>query len=190
MFGLFGDDNTRKMSDVRLSTGSPTLERMGARLSDQPKPSACRNLFGPVDHEDLKKDFQRHMKTMEDAAADAWNFDFSSHTPRAGGRFRWEALDICAVPGFYSRSVRRKGSNVCSPGNNNDINVDVNGNHDCLVTTEESAETPESPGDQRKRPSCLDSSCHSKRAHICVDEATRTPRKSKKPRRPPSPTPT
>ncbi|KAA0724748.1 Cyclin-dependent kinase inhibitor 1B [Triplophysa tibetana] len=180
------------MSDVRLSSASPTLERMGARLSDQPKPSACRNLFGPVDHEELKKDFQRHMKATEDAAADAWNFDFSAHTPRAGGRFRWEALDISAVPGFYSRSARRKGSNVniCSPGNNhNEINVDLNGNHDCLVT-EETAETPESPGDQRKRPACVDSSCHSKRAHICVEEVTRTPRKPKKPRRHPSPTTT
>lgn len=36
----------------------------------------------------------------------------------------------------------------------------------------------------------LDSSCQSKRSHICVDEVTRTPRKPKKPRKHPSPTPT
>lgn len=187
---LFVDVNARKMSNVRLSNGSPTMERMQARLSDQPKPSACRNLFGPVDREELKKDFQRHMKAMEDSSADAWNFDFSAHTPRPGGRFQWEALDICTVPGFYSRSERRKGSGVndCSTGNiNNDNDVDVNGNHDCRVTEE----TPETPGDQRKRASsCFDSSCQSKRPHICVDEVTRTPRKPKKPRKPPSPTPT
>lgn len=35
-----------------------------------------------------------------------------------------------------------------------------------------------------------DSSCQSKRSHICVDEVTRTPRKPKKPRKHPSPTPT
>lgn len=174
---------------MRLSNGSPTLERMEARLSDQPKPSACRNLFGPVDHEELKKDFQRQLKAMEDASSDAWNFDFSSHTPRADGRFQWEALDICSVPGFYSRSEHGKGSNLraCSPGNNNDNNVDVNGNHDCRVT-EQSAETPETPREARKRPSCLDSSCQSKRSHICVGEVTRTPRKPKKPRKHPSPT--
>ncbi|KAG1938373.1 cyclin-dependent kinase inhibitor 1Bb [Pimephales promelas] len=174
------------MSNVRLSNGSPTLERMEARVSDQPKPSACRNLFGPVDHEELKKDFQRHLKAMEDASTDAWNFDFSTHTPRADGRFQWEALDIRSVPGFYSRSERGKGSNLhmCSSGNNNDNNVDVNGNHECRVTEE----TPETPREPRKRPSCLDSSCQSKHSHICVDEVTRTPRKPKKPRKHPNPT--
>ncbi|KAK2867718.1 hypothetical protein Q8A67_025835 [Cirrhinus molitorella] len=179
------------MSNVRLSNGSPTLERMEARLSDQPKPSACRNLFGPVDHEELKKDFQQQLKAMEDASADEWNFDFSTHTPRTDGRYQWEALDIRSVPGFYSRSVRGKGSNlhVCSSGNNNDNNVDVNGNHDCRVT-EESAETPEKDREQRKRSFCLDSSCQSKRSHICVEEVTRTPRKPKKPRKHPSPTAT
>ncbi|XP_026103015.1 cyclin-dependent kinase inhibitor 1B-like [Carassius auratus] len=177
------------MSNVRLSNGSPTLERMEARLSDQPKPSACRNLFGPVDHEELKKDFQRQLKAMEDASADAWNFDFSTHTPRAGGRYQWDALDIRSVPGFYSRSVRAKGSDlhICSSGDNNDINVDVNGNHDCRVT-EQSTETPDKDREQRKRSSCVDSSCQSKRSHICVDEVTRTPRKPKKPRKHPSPT--
>lgn len=177
------------MSNVRLSNGSPTLERMDARVSDQPKPSACRNLFGPVDHEELKKDFQRQLKAMEDASTDAWNFDFSTHTPRADGRFQWEALDIRSVPGFYSRSERGKGSNLhmCSSGNNNDNNVDVNGNHECRVT-EEREETPETPREPRKRPSCLDSSCQSKHSHICVDEVTRTPRKPKKPRKHPNPT--
>uniref|UniRef100_A0A673LG69 Cyclin-dependent kinase inhibitor 1B n=1 Tax=Sinocyclocheilus rhinocerous TaxID=307959 RepID=A0A673LG69_9TELE len=144
------------MSNVRLSNGSPTLERMEARLSDQPKPSACRNLFGPVDHEELKKDFQRQLKAMEDASADAWNFDFSTHTPHTDGRYQWDALDIRSVPGFYSRSVRAKGSDLhmCSSGNNIDKNVDVNGNHDCRVT-EQSAETPEKDREQRKRSSCL-----------------------------------
>jgi len=146
------------MSNVRLSNGSPTLERMEARVSDQPKPSACRNLFGPVDHEELKKDFQRHLKAMEDASTDAWNFDFSTHTPRADGRFQWEALDIRSVPGFYSRSERGKGSNLhmCASGNNNDNNVDVNGNHECRVTEE----TPETPREPRKRPSCLGMRAH------------------------------
>lgn len=150
-----------EMSNVRLSNGSPTLERMEARVSDQPKPSACRNLFGPVDHEELKKDFQRQLKAMEDASTDAWNFDFSSHTPRADGRFQWEAMDIRSVPGFYSRSERGKGSSLhmCSSGNNNDNNVDVNGNHECRVT-EEREETPETPREPRKRPSCLGMRAH------------------------------
>ncbi|XP_015267596.1 PREDICTED: LOW QUALITY PROTEIN: cyclin-dependent kinase inhibitor 1B [Gekko japonicus] len=43
------------MSHVRLSNGSPTLERMEARQADYPKPSACRSLFGPVDHDELPR---------------------------------------------------------------------------------------------------------------------------------------
>ncbi|KAF5908237.1 cyclin-dependent kinase inhibitor 1B-like, partial [Clarias magur] len=53
------------------------------RLADQqPKPSACRTLFGPVDHEELKKELTGHLRAMEEAAADSWGFDFSTHTPR------------------------------------------------------------------------------------------------------------
>ncbi|NWW42799.1 CDN1B inhibitor, partial [Pedionomus torquatus] len=44
------------MSNVRISNGSPTLERMEARQSEYPKPSACRNLFGPVNHEELNRE--------------------------------------------------------------------------------------------------------------------------------------
>ncbi|KAF4094758.1 hypothetical protein G5714_023836 [Onychostoma macrolepis] len=143
------------MSNVRLSNGSPTLERMEARPSDQPKPSACRNLFGPVDHEELKKDFQRQLKAMEDASSDAWNFDFSTHAAHR--------RQIPVGSAGYSLGAR---------------------------FLQQSAETPEKDREQRKRSSCLDSSCQSKRSHICVDEVTRTPRKSKNPRKHPSSTPT
>ncbi|TRY91472.1 hypothetical protein DNTS_027217 [Danionella cerebrum] len=136
------------MSNVRLSNGSPTLERMEARLADQSKPSACRSLFGPVDHEELKRDFQRTMKAMADASAENWDFDFDTHTPRPGGRFQWEALDIRSVPGFYSRSERGKTAS----GVIDDV-VDVNGNLDCPVT-EETAETPETHREPRKRVAC------------------------------------
>ncbi|KAK1788807.1 hypothetical protein P4O66_002615 [Electrophorus voltai] len=137
---------------------------MDARLSDQPKPSACRCLFGPVDHEELKKELKGHLKAMEEASSETWDFDFSSHTPRSNGRYRWKAVDSKDLPSFYSAS-ERQGKQICSTGNNS---VDVNGNHDRVVVTpcrlvEDKTERSESQLEkmdqhvkgQRKRPSCL-----------------------------------
>ncbi|KAI2564521.1 CDKN1B isoform 3, partial [Pan troglodytes] len=61
--------------------GSPSLERMDARQAEHPKPSACRNLFGPVDHEELTRDLEKHCRDMEEASQRKWNFDFQNHKP-------------------------------------------------------------------------------------------------------------
>ncbi|KAM4618821.1 cyclin dependent kinase inhibitor 1Bb [Polymixia lowei] len=182
------------MSNVRLSNGSPTLERTDARVSDHPKPSACRSLFGSVDHEELKRDLKGHLQEMEDAASAKWNFDFSNHTPLTNGRFEWEIVDCRDIPDFYSRQ-QRSAKGVCSSGNNN---VDLNGNHNCVVGTprqpSEDSEKSDSKMDcreqctgQRKRPACHDPSAQTKRSHTSSDEvrcpnltqsAEHTPRKS------------
>lgn len=160
------------MSNVRLSNGSPTLERMDARLSDQPKPSACRSLFGPVDHEELKRELKGHLMAMEKASTESWNFDFSSFTPLQHGRYLWSSVDSTDLPSFYS-----------STGNKS---VDVNGNHERLAERSETrSETQTERREQqqqqqpvkiqRKRPSCPDSSCQTKRPHTCVDEVSCRP---------------
>ncbi|XP_076863161.1 cyclin dependent kinase inhibitor 1Bb [Brachyhypopomus gauderio] len=181
------------MSDVRLSNGSPTLGRMDARSSEQPKPSACRCLFGSVDHEELRKELKGHLKVMEEASSDTWDFNFSTFTPRPTGRYRWKAVDSTDLPSFYSAPGPRSRDGRSS-GNNS---VDVNGNHDRVAVTpcrlvEEKTERCESQVEkrephvkgQRKRAPCLDSSCQAKRPRTCLDEVTRltqtdlTPQKS------------
>lgn len=154
------------MSNVRLSNGSPTLERMDNRPPDQPKPSACRSLFGPVDHEELKRELKGHLMAMEKASTESWNFDFSSFTPLPHGRYLWSPVDSTDLPGFYS-----------STGNKS---VDVNGNHERLAERSETQTERRDPQQQqqsvkRKRPSCLDSSCQTKRSHSCVDEVSCRP---------------
>ncbi|CAI5773857.1 Cyclin-dependent kinase inhibitor 1B [Podarcis lilfordi] len=72
------------MSNVRLSNGSPTLERMEARQADYPKPSACRSLFGPVDHEQLARELEKHGRALEEAGRSKWNFDFQRCQPLQG----------------------------------------------------------------------------------------------------------
>uniref|UniRef100_A0A8C3L6C1 Cyclin-dependent kinase inhibitor 1B n=1 Tax=Chrysolophus pictus TaxID=9089 RepID=A0A8C3L6C1_CHRPC len=82
------------MSNVRISNGSPTLERMEARQSEYPKPSACRNLFGPVNHEELNRDLKKHRKEMEEACQRKWNFDFQNHKPLEGRSAGRQSLDV------------------------------------------------------------------------------------------------
>lgn len=140
------------MSDVRLSNGSPTLERTEPRVSDHPKPSACRSLFGSVDHEELKRDLKGHLREMEEAASVKWGFDFANHTPLSNSRFDWEPVDCRDIPAFYSG---QRGSLVCSSGNNN---VDLNGNHNNCVEdggrADGQRECTEQCSGQRKRPAC------------------------------------
>ncbi|XP_063049165.1 cyclin-dependent kinase inhibitor 1D [Engraulis encrasicolus] len=71
-----------------------------------------RNLFGPVDHQQLREDFQRLLSMTVDSAARRWDFDFLSDRPVAGGKtdsaLEWEELRGQDVPAFYrSRVVRR-----------------------------------------------------------------------------------
>ncbi|XP_012697943.1 cyclin-dependent kinase inhibitor 1Bb [Clupea harengus] len=168
------------MSNVRLSNGSPTLGRMDARLSDNLKSTACRSLFGPVNHEELKKDLKGRLHEMEEAASAKWNFDFSSHKPLPNGRYNWKTVDDSPI--FYTSLRASNVTDSCPSGN---TNVDLNGNHNCVVVTpckhsEEKAERAENQMDirdqcngQRKRPACHESSSQNKRSHTSLDDVSR-----------------
>lgn len=164
------------------------MERTDPRVSDHPKPSACRSLFGSVDHEELRRDLKGHLREMEEAASAKWSFDFANHTPLVNGRLEWEIVDCRDVPDFYSRQPRRE-KGVCSSGNNN---VDLNGNHSCVVVassedidmSDVQTECKELCTGLRKRPACHDPSAQNKRSHTSSDEvsclthtAEHTPRK-------------
>ncbi|XP_008299819.1 cyclin-dependent kinase inhibitor 1D isoform X2 [Stegastes partitus] len=60
-----------------------------------------RNLFGPVDHHQLQKDFQRLLCMSVEVANKRWNFDFQSDVPGKGSNVEWEALRCQDVPAFY-----------------------------------------------------------------------------------------
>ncbi|XP_029317492.1 cyclin-dependent kinase inhibitor 1D [Cottoperca gobio] len=62
---------------------------------------ARRNLFGPVDHQQLQQDFQRlHCMNLE-MANKRWNFNFQSEEPGKGSNIEWEELRYQDVPAFY-----------------------------------------------------------------------------------------
>ncbi|CAJ1055037.1 cyclin-dependent kinase inhibitor 1D isoform X1 [Xyrichtys novacula] len=60
-----------------------------------------RNLFGPVDHQQLQKDFQRLLCMSVEVANKRWNFDFQSEMPGKGSSMEWEELRCQDVPAFY-----------------------------------------------------------------------------------------
>ncbi|KAK4831778.1 hypothetical protein QYF61_019091 [Mycteria americana] len=65
---------------------------------------AQRNLFGPVDHEQLRQDFQHMLRNSIEGARQKWNFDFLRDTP-VEGLLQWEELESHEVPAFYHSCV-------------------------------------------------------------------------------------
>ncbi|XP_076578568.1 cyclin-dependent kinase inhibitor 1D isoform X2 [Chaetodon auriga] len=60
-----------------------------------------RNLFGPVDHQQLQQDFERLLRMSVEVANKRWNFDFNSERPGEGSNVEWEELRCQDVPVFY-----------------------------------------------------------------------------------------
>ncbi|XP_028648777.1 cyclin-dependent kinase inhibitor 1B [Erpetoichthys calabaricus] len=144
------------MSNVRVSNGSPTLERMDARQSDNPKPSACRILFGLPDHEELKKEFKKQRESIEAASRDRFNFDFVNYQPLPG-RYKWEIVDGKDLPEFYTRPprVKRKPDqkNLDHNGNSNTSSV-----ASCQGSFETKILQEQGPGNSAMQKDCKDNS--------------------------------
>ncbi|XP_063785234.1 cyclin-dependent kinase inhibitor 1B [Pseudophryne corroboree] len=97
------------MSGVRLSPGSPGVERV-SRAPGSPRPPARRCLFGPVDHERLSRELARCRGALEDEQRERWNFDFYNERPLEGP-LSWE-LAGPDTPDFYRRGphLRLRGA--------------------------------------------------------------------------------
>lgn len=67
---------------------------------------ACRNLFGPVDHEQLQQDFEDKMKQQLEEAQQRWNFNFETETPLEGP-FKWERILVAEQPAQQVHSLVR-----------------------------------------------------------------------------------
>lgn len=64
----------------------------------------CRNLFGAVDHGELRKELQQEMRNSLEEASIKWNFDFSAERPLPGA-LQWEAVRSRELPLFYRSSI-------------------------------------------------------------------------------------
>ncbi|KAM4614935.1 cyclin-dependent kinase inhibitor 1Ba [Polymixia lowei] len=146
-----------KMSDVRLSNASPTLERVDARQPDHTKPPVCRNLFGTFDREEFQRDRKDIMREEQRAFAERWSFDPVLDRPLSPGDCKWESV-TCA-PEFYYRPPHQR-----QPPRQN---ADLSGGGDDRRDAERGADLdPVSNGSRKRtaRGGCS-SECQSKRSH-------------------------
>uniref|UniRef100_A0A4W5KCY5 Cyclin-dependent kinase inhibitor domain-containing protein n=1 Tax=Hucho hucho TaxID=62062 RepID=A0A4W5KCY5_9TELE len=91
------------------SDGAMLVCRSVEELKRRAQGPVRRNLFGPVDHEQLKQDFQRHLCVSVESANKRWDFDFNNGRPAAkGASVEWEEMKCQDVPAFYRSCVVRK----------------------------------------------------------------------------------
>lgn len=93
-----------EMSNVQLSCSA--LERVVARRTFplHRRTSVCRNLFGPVDHDELSRDMKAKLREISERDQQRWNFNFETNTP-LDGDYEWEEVPLDRSPEAYQDSV-------------------------------------------------------------------------------------
>ncbi|XP_006642601.3 cyclin-dependent kinase inhibitor 1B-like [Lepisosteus oculatus] len=116
------------MSDVQLST---TLERVAASRTfpHHARTGVCRNLFGPVDHDELNREMKSKLLEILDRDRRRWNFDFQTDTPLEGD-YGWEESKVDTVPDFYRDSVQIGRVRITVPVRAR-TSLDTNSARDC-----------------------------------------------------------
>ncbi|XP_045414416.1 cyclin-dependent kinase inhibitor 1C [Lemur catta] len=85
------------------------MERLVARgtFPILARTSACRSLFGPVDHEELSRELQTRLAELNAEDQNRWDYDFQQDVPLRGpGRLQWTEVDSDSVPAFYRETVQ------------------------------------------------------------------------------------
>lgn len=92
-----------EMSNVQLS--SIALERLVARRTFplHRRTSVCRNLFGPVDHDELSREMKAKLREISERDQQRWNFNFETNTP-LDGDYKWEEIPVDKTPAFFQDS--------------------------------------------------------------------------------------
>ncbi|KAJ8381996.1 hypothetical protein SKAU_G00027740 [Synaphobranchus kaupii] len=102
---LFSPRWNMVMASSELDYMQTEREDMDVKLRAVP---VRRNLFGPVDHQQLQQDFQRLLCMSVEVANKRWNFDFQRDRPGQGS-IEWEELRCQDVPAFYRSCVVKAG---------------------------------------------------------------------------------
>ncbi|KAK2862140.1 hypothetical protein Q5P01_001673 [Channa striata] len=78
-----------------------TMATRGRILSVLKKGPARRNLFGPVDREQLQVEYQTALQKDLAEASQRWGFDFILEKPLESSDFQWEGISGTKVPLLY-----------------------------------------------------------------------------------------
>ncbi|XP_067396715.1 cyclin-dependent kinase inhibitor 1C [Emydura macquarii macquarii] len=96
------------MSNVHLSSAS-AMERLAARRTFplHARTGVCRNLFGPVDHEELSRELKSKLREISEDDQRRWDYNFQTDTPLDGpNRLQWEEVEGSSVPAFYRETLQ------------------------------------------------------------------------------------
>ncbi|XP_062300085.1 cyclin-dependent kinase inhibitor 1Ba [Scomber scombrus] len=155
-----------KMSDVRLSNASPTLERVDARPPDNVRPPVRRNLFGSPDREELRRYMTATMQDDVEAFTELYNFDPVNNRPLSPGNFVWQ--EDSNPPEFYLRPPHGNER----PQREDDLPGDDR--QDAPEGNERQLVRPQRRDGSRKRPAGdsgpCSSDCQSKKSHTDDDD--------------------
>lgn len=101
----------KNMTNVQFSTS--TLDRLVARRTFplHARTGVCRNLFGPVDHDELNREMQSKLREISERDQRRWNFNFEKDQPLLGD-YEWEENLAETSPSFYRESVQLGRSRV------------------------------------------------------------------------------
>lgn len=158
-----------KMSDVRLSNASPTLERVDARQPDNVRPPVRRSLFGRPDREEIRRYVTAVVQEDVQAFTERYNFDPVTETPLPARNFDWQ--QDSDPPEFYLRpphSSHRPQREVDSPNGDSQ-----NGDGEEETSARRSHRQPDRRDSRKRRSedsgSCSDQ-CQTKRSHTDEDD--------------------
>lgn len=70
---------------------------------------ARRNLFGPVDRDQLQEEYQAALQKDLDEASSRWGFDFILEKPLESSEFQWEGVPSTKVPLLYRSCMLDQG---------------------------------------------------------------------------------
>ncbi|XP_040059275.1 cyclin-dependent kinase inhibitor 1 isoform X2 [Gasterosteus aculeatus] len=70
-------------------------------MSTRRNGTARRNLFGPLDREQLQVEHRAALRSDLEAACHRWGFDFLSDKPLENSDFQWEGVPATNVPLLY-----------------------------------------------------------------------------------------
>ncbi|XP_067345764.1 cyclin-dependent kinase inhibitor 1B-like [Channa argus] len=143
-----------KMSDVRLSNASPTLERVDARQPDNVRPPVCRNLFGTPDREEIRRYVTTSLQEDVQAFTERYNFDPVDERPLTPRNYEWQ--EDGDAPEFY----RRPPHGNQRPERDVDLS-DESSRQDAAERHERQSDRQPDKGGSRKRRSEVLGSCSS-----------------------------
>uniref|UniRef100_A0A672QA90 Cyclin-dependent kinase inhibitor 1Cb n=1 Tax=Sinocyclocheilus grahami TaxID=75366 RepID=A0A672QA90_SINGR len=78
--------------------------RSAETLPPAKRTETCRNLFGPVDHDELKRDLSSKLREISERDQLRWNFNFGEGRP-LDGDLKWEESRAEDCPGLYREST-------------------------------------------------------------------------------------